>query len=873
MRHIMSRICVLFLLTFPLFGAASDQAFSPGTTYDAGIPTLKAVLGHDHGEKITTPDQALKYIDALTAAAPERTKLVHYATSWEGRPLKYLVISNAANIKNLDTNQALTQQLADARRYESDELGQLVEKIKPVSWLSYGVHGNEISSTDAALLAMYHLLAAKDDTTVKTILNESIVVLDPAQNPDGRARFVHHYQQNVGLKPAVHQLSAEHREAWPGGRTNHYLFDMNRDWFALTQPETRGRVAHYLKFYPVVHADVHEMGVDQSYYFPPPAEPFNPHISPRQIENLKLYGRGNAKAFDRHNFDYFTREIFDAHYPGYGDTWPTFQGATGMTFEMASARGLVQRKDTGELLTYRDGVHRHFASSIATMLTTAANGPRLLKDLAQYRAAALDDDRNYIFSSGDPSLRHKLATTLHDQGIEVSFMANATRACGKSHPAGSMVVKAGQPAGHLVRTLLDADSPIAAEFWQEQERKRENGIEVGLYDMLAWSLPGLYGLNTEICDRSLDGLTDYPLQRKRFGNYQQASFAYLVPNQTSASMQFLAALLQTNYSVINVDDSFVMNGREFSRGTLVIKAAGEAQAFHDTLHQLAQRFDVELVATDSSWTTSGVNFGSPQASKLSAPEVALAWDVPTNSNAAGNTRFVIERLLGYPVTTIRTAYLGSRELAYFDVLIFPEGGDYAAVLGKGGLDNIRAWVENGGVLITAGSATSLLMSDGLDLLATHLEANLDAVEDVTEGAVKGSTIDTESEYQKILSEGTTWPDNVPGVIIRGDVDKDHWLAAGVADNLNFILEGNDIYTPLKHDQGVNVVRYAESDRILHGGYLWKENRDQLAFKPAVMARGVGAGEVIGFANDPAFRGYLDGLHVMLGNAIFKGPSR
>jgi hypothetical protein len=876
-RRVFRSASALGLLLALSIGSVSAQAtdeFWPGASYNANIPTLKSVLGYANGEQITSPEQVLTYLDALVAAAPEQTKLVQYATTWEGRPLKYLVISSAANIKNLTANQTQMQKLVDPRRYQPAERDALLREIKPVSWLSYGVHGNEVTSTDAALLAMYHLLAAKGDATVDNILANSIVVLDPNQNPDGRARFVHHYQQNLGLKPAVHQLSAEHREAWPGGRTNHYLFDMNRDWFAITQPETKGRIEHILKFFPVVHADVHEMGVDRSYYFPPPAEPFNPYITDTQKGNLNLYGKGNASAFDRFNFDYFTREVYDAHYAGYGDTWPAFHGATGMTFEMASPRGLVQRKDSGELLTYRDGVHRHFLTSIATMKTTAQNGRKLLRDMADYRAAAIDDDRHYIFSSGDESLRHKLAEKLQYQGIEVSMLSSATRACGKSHPAGSLVVKAGQPAGNLVRTLLEENSAIEEDFWLEQERKRAKGLEIQLYDLLAWSLPGLYGLDAEICDRSLDGLLAFPLDRKRYGKYERAGFAYLIPNKTSASMQFLAAALRADLPVLNIDADFTMNDVEFARGTLVIKVADANDAIHKTIHGLAAKFDVELVATSSSWTSSGVNFGSPQATLLKAPEVALVWNTPTFTSAAGNTRFVIERLLGYPVTTIRVPHLSSRELSYFDVLIFPEGSGYASALGAAGMENIQAWVRNGGVLITAGNATKLLMEDGLGLLSTQLEANLDAVDgEESDGVVAATTIESEESYQTLLSEGATRPDNVPGVILRGEVNSDHWLSAGVAPQMNFVVEGSDVYTPLKHGQGTNVVRYAASDELLHGGYLWEENRKQMAFKPAVMARGVGAGEVIGFTTDPAFRGYLDGAHVMLGNAIFKGPSR
>lgn len=862
----------VLLLCFCAGTARAETPFWPDVSYNQNIPTLESVLGHKPGERITTPSEVLTYLDALVGAAPERTHLVQYATSWNGRPLVYMVVSNKGNMARLDEIKSTTRKLMDPRQHDSSERSELIKQTLPVSWMSYSVHGDEISGTDAALFALYHLLAAEDDPTVTQIMDNTIVVIDPNQNPDGRARFVAHFERNLGLEPAVHYLAAEHRQDWPRARTNHYLFDMNRDWFALTQPETRGRVKVFQEFFPVVHADVHEMGVDRTYYFPPPTPPFNPHLSGQQKRNLILYGEGNASAFDDFQFDYFTREIFDAHYAGYGDTWPAFHGAVAMTFEMASARGLVQRKETGELVTYRDGVQQHFVASMATMLTTAKHGERLLKDMADYREAALSQDQHYLFR-GDKSLQDKLMQNLLAQGVEVHQLSDSTRVCGEARAKGDYVVKAGQPAGHLVRTLLDADSPIDPAFWQEKEQARELGLPVNLYDVLAWSVPALYGLEVDICQKDVSNVEQYEPQPRVERNWPEAKFGYLIRNTTSASTQFLAAALRGNVAVKSVGADFTIGSSAYKAGTLLIKSGKFTGAQHAALQGLANNMGVELVPLDSSWTTSGINFGSSQVATLRAPKIALAWDEPAGESAAGNARFVIERQLGYPTTTVRTPALKSREIDYFDVIILPSGGDYVSAIGEVGIGRLKDWVERGGVLITLGAATRFLISDSVNLLDSNLEASLEATDNKpTSGRAPASTIDSEAEYRAILAESAAVPDFNPGAIVVGKPEAHHDLTQGVADTLYMMAGGRDIYTPLKQGDGFNVIRYADESSLLHGGYLWEENRAQLAFKPAVMARDYGEGRVIGFVTDPTFRAYVDGMHVLLGNALFKSPS-
>ena len=350
------------------WGSVSAQGMLPGT-YDPSIPTLEAVAGHKPGEKISSPVQIVDYLKALEAADPARVRVVEYARSWQDRPLVYAVIARPETIRRLDGVKADLALLASGAVMPAAERDALIVRTPAVAWLGFGVHGDEITPADSGLALAYHLLAAQDDDLVDAILTETIVIIDPDQNPDGRARFLSSFNEALGLEPQADRYAAEHDQPWPGGRFNHYLVDMNRDWFALTQPETRGRIAALQEWHPVVFVDSHEMSGDETYFFPPAAEPYNPLITQAQRQAHDLFGRNRGAWFDRFGIAYFTREIFDAFYPGYGDMWPTLNGAIAKTFEQGSPRGLVYLRRNGDRLTFREGVFNNFIAALATLDT------------------------------------------------------------------------------------------------------------------------------------------------------------------------------------------------------------------------------------------------------------------------------------------------------------------------------------------------------------------------------------------------------------------------------------------------------------------------------------------------------------------------
>ncbi|MCS6953368.1 MAG: M14 family zinc carboxypeptidase [Bryobacterales bacterium] len=880
-------------------GAQSRFEFWPGAVYDPAIPTFEKVLGYAPGERISWHAALLEYLEALAAAAPDRVRLFDYARSWEGRRLVYAVVGSPANLRRLDEIRAGMARLADPRKTPEPEARKLIHALPALVWLAYGVHGNEISSPEAALLTTYHLLAARNDKLVSEILNQTLVFIDPCQNPDGRDRFVHHFEQAVGLEPDASPLAAEHNENWPGGRTNHYHFDLNRDWFALTQPETRGRIRALREWYPLVFVDLHEMGSETTYYFAPEAVPYNPHLTRQQREILEWFGRNNARWFDRFGFLYFTREIFDAFFPGYGASWPSYHGAIAMTYEQASTRGLLIRRSDDTVLHFRDAIRRHFVASISTAETAARNREKLLEEFYRYRRSAIEEGarefpREYLLPRrGDVSAVDKLATLLVEQGVEVRRATAPFRNAGAEYPAGSYVISLAQPTKRLIRTLLDPHVPMDEAFIKEQERRRKKRLPDEVYDVTAWSLPAMFNVEavaaSETSSGNFEPFTAPPRGRIADG---EGGVAYLVPWGTLAAGRVLTAALRQGLRVRSTDRPFAQGGRKYPSGTLIFLVAENPPDLSARLEKIAAAAGAEIYPTDTGWVDEGVNFGSSRVVYVPKPSVALAWDTPTSAYSAGWARFVLERQYDYPVTPIRTRQLASADLRKFDVLILPgQGpGSYASVLGPEAPRRLKEWVSAGGTLIGIAGAVSYLADPRVGLLAVSQENRPRPTPEAkpepgrptgeaerrtgetAEGRVPGRLLATEEDYERAIQPDSELPDQALGVLVRARTDPDHWLAAGAPATVNALLDSRAIFAPIKLDKGVNVAFFEAPDRLLVSGYLWEETRKQLAYKPLVIAQPEGRGVVIAFTADPNYRAYLDGMNVLFLNAVFRGPA-
>ena len=878
-----------WLALFPLLLCAQAKfEYWPGATYDPAVPAQKKVLGYDPGEHISSHAQIVRYMEALAAACPNRMKLWDYGKTWESRRLIYAAIGSEANIQRLGEIRDNIHKLADPRRTSDADARRIRASLPAVVWLAYGVHGNEISSPDAALMLAYHLLASRNDKKVDAILQNTIVMINPLQNPDGRDRFVFNNEWNAGIEPDPNPLSAEHTEPWPGGRTNHYFFDLNRDWLAITQPESRGHIDALKRWLPLVYVDLHEMGTDGTYYFAPDANPINPHLTKAQADDQNWFGKANARLFDRLGFSYFTREIYDAFYPGYTASWPAYYGAISMTYENGSTRGLIVKRSDDTVVRYRETVRRHFLTSLETCDVAAQHRAELLEEFWRYRKSAIEEGskepvREYILvRRGDVTTVDKLAQLMIEHGAEVKRAADVFTADGRQIPAGSYVISLAQPAKRLIRVLLDTQVPISGEFLKAEEARRKSRQQSQIYDVTAWSLPLQYNVEV-IASASAPGAKLEPVKPGAMpaGRVSgKASVVYVVPWGTAASGRMLTGLLRQGYRVLSNERPFKLDGKTYGSGALILKVKENPPSLEDAIGKLAETTGADVDAHDTTWVDDGPAVGSQHVTYLKRPAIAMAWDFPANAGSAGQARFVLERQFNYPVTAIRTRQLAGADLSQFQTIILPDDGgeDYPDVLGDNGMRRLKEWVRAGGTLVATGpNASQFLTGDDMKLLSTEEE---DAAKEPqaeppgkpTEGKKAPKLIADEHDFEAAIQPAFEMPGSLHGALAKIRIRTDEWVAAGVPETVYALVSGQSIFEPVKADRGTNVAVFAGAGEVLASGYMWDEYRRQLAFKPFLIVEPRGRGNVIAFTADPNYRGSMDGLNLLFLNAVFRGPA-
>ncbi len=877
----LSSLALATLIQLP----AQSPELVPGARYDPAIPTLEEVAGHGFGEAITPPADVIRYMKALAGAAPERTRLIRYATSWEGRPLVVLVIGSAERMARLDEVKAGIARLADPRGLDDAEAEALVAELPVVTALLHGIHGNEISPSGAAMAEAHHLLAATGDADVDLILSESLVLIDPMANPDGRSRFVYQNRVAQAWWPDEAAASAEHDEPWPGGRGNHYLFDLNRDLFVQSQPETRGKVDILLEFRPQIVVDLHEMGGDATYFFPPTAPPSNPWSGERQIALMDVFGAAVAARFDQRGFAYFNREIFDLFYPGYVDMWPMGHGALGMTYEQASARALRLRRSDGDLLTYGDGVLRHFTAALETALTAARHRERILRDYLAFRREGVAKGRRgpaeiVLHSAHDPGMAERLAMMVAENGIEVFRASGPVTVGDRTLPAASsFIVPLDQPTHGFIHNLLDAHVPMEEDFVRRQIDRRANRRPDEIYDLTAWSQSLLWDVEAIETDATgargeavtsgtaVEHTATEPSKDTAVAPLPEALVGYLVPWGTNGAAA-VAEALREGLRVRAAGAEFTLGGRRYGVGTAIVRVAENGPELRERLAEITARHRAEVVSMDDAYVREGMSLGSRRVRALREPRVLLVYDAPGRSYSVGWARYVLERRYGQRTTAVRASSLGRARLADYDVVVFPSG-NYGEAVGDGLLDRLRGWMRDGGTLVTMAESSRWASRAGL--LETETERRGGRAE--SDDAPEPSTPDQPIEYLDAIAPADESPEGVPGAILRTLLDTEHWLAAGTDGEIGVLVEGSRVFRPITLDKGANVGRYASLDSLVLGGIVWEESRPQLAAKAFLIHQPVGRGQLVAFAEDPNYRAYAEATQLLFMNAVLLGPGR
>nr|MCU0882008.1 M14 family metallopeptidase [Hyphomonadaceae bacterium] len=659
----------------------SPDFYFPGANMDPAVPSPGSVLGYEIGTRISGHADIERYFEALAGALPDRVRLVTYGQSWQGRRLFYAVIGTREQIARLDAIQSDARALADPRTTSPGQADAIIARQPAIVWIASTVHGDEPGPSDAAMLTAWHLLAARGDPRIASMRANTLVIINPLQNPDGRERFIATSTSARGVAAADSPLAAERDQQWPGGRANHYIFDLNRDWFALTQPETRAHTAAMLQWYPQVMVDAHEMGTEESYFFPPEADPINPFHTAEQRALRALIGRNNGRRFDEAGLRYFTREIFDGFYPGYGDGWPTMHGTIAMTYEQGSSRGLLAQRRDGSVLTYPDTVRSQFIAALSTIEATADNRERFVRSFWNFRRSAVDEGRtgavrSYIIpTQADQSTADHLAGLLVRQGVDVRRATAAFSACGTNYAAGSHIISLAQPSSRLIRNLLDPKVEMDPTFIARQQALRERGLDDELYDVTAWSLPLVFNVAVNGCNAvpaPASVATGPQLRGPGSVTRQSAQVAWVAPTGSVATQRLAIAALRDGLTVRSMETAFTVDGASYPAGSLVIARSENPADVEARIARLATETGARLVGHDTSWVTEGPSFGSTRARRLRMPRIAMAWDQPVGRNAAGNARYTLEVKLGFSVTPVRVSRLRSADLRAFDVIVLPD---------------------------------------------------------------------------------------------------------------------------------------------------------------------------------------------------------
>ena len=806
---------------------------------NAQVQSPEQFLGYKLGERFTPHHRVMDYYDHLVAGL-SNVQSFSYGETYEYRPLRVVFVSSQDNMDNLE------QIRKDNLRRAGIENGSASTNV-PIVWLSYNVHGNESVSTEASMATIYELV--RPDSDKKVWLDKVVVAIDPCINPDGRERYVNFYQQYGNKDYNPDPNSREHVEPWPRGRTNHYLFDLNRDWAWQSQVESQGRITLYNKWLPQVHVDFHEQGVNSPYYFAPAAEPYHELITDWQREFQVMLGKNHAKYFDENSWLYFTKEVFDLLYPSYGDTYPTYSGAIGMTYEQGGSgrAGLGVITEIGDTLALTDRIAHHYTTGLSTIEVSVNNADRLLNEFSDFYNRALTNPtgkyKSFVIKSSNHHRKLKdLKKWLDTHGIEYGSSASKSMR-GFNYRTGTntsfslsgndIVISAFQPKSVLTHILFEPDAKLSDSL---------------TYDITAWSIPYAYDLEAYAVESRLDVNASSQVAQRQKQTVSGKPYGYISGWDNLLDVRFLTKILRSGIKVRFSEKSFSIAGKSYSPGSLIIPRRGNEQLganFDQIIVDAANSLEKNVAPVSTGFVDSGVDFGSNKVHYLKAPKVALIQGDEVSSLAFGETWHYFERQIDYPVSVIGTDYIDRVDLSEYDVMII-QNGRYGSIPGEA-MDKIKSWVKSGGRLILVQGALGLAAGkDGFSLQEKNEE-------------------DEETEDQPFGDrQRNRMSEIVPGAIFKTSIDGTHPLGFGYSGQYYTLKNSDDLYEPLKEGWNVSLVQGGEPV----SGFAGKNIRDQAANTLAFGTEGMGQGQVIYMVDNPLFRAFWYNGKMLFSNAVF-----
>ena len=936
----MKKLLLTFLIPLNIF--ASDLQIP---TFNSDLEYPNPILDGNYIQTITKPDTILGFEVGTRVATPlqitnslmkwadesNRLQIVEYARSHEDRPLFAVYISTPENLANLETIESNILLLSDSRKINDRQAKEIVDSLPAVAWMSYSIHGNETSGADAALASIYHLIASEDKDVLE-MLDNMIVIIDPLMNPDGRDRFAKSLEQYRGTAPNVDDQSLLHSGDWPYGRTNHYFFDLNRDFYFLTQPETKGRVALINKWRPQLMIDGHEMGPQDTFLMGPPREPINKNIDLDIKKWGDVFAEDQAKAFDDRDWRYYTGEWFENLYPGYSN-YSEYRGSVHILYEQSRMAEDGVRRPEGTVQTYKESVHHMYISTMANLKTLQLNSKEMYKDYWDGRKYNVSSQSEYankyyvILPTDNLGRLNTFISKLEAQEIEIYTNTNPIKVSniisqiGDTEeeyiiPEGSLIVPNRQPDAPLIAAILEFDAKINDSVLIEERQKiLKNGSSV-MYDATAWNLTMMYGLPAITINQPIREDLVYWENKNIIEILNNDAIGWSVNGNDDRSVAFAARLMEQNINVRILDKETKFLDQVLTRGSIFVTKVDNPK--NDKLLSIINSTLLGLNISASSVLTGYgkgdlPDWGGEHFRLLTKPQIALLGQSNFNSYDVGSSWWTLDKNLGIRHSQINSSFITYADLRRYNTIIMPDGN---RVLSENEIEVLNDWIKQGGTLIAHDNSSSIIASkNGLgsvtkiqDSLDKSIDFDIDLQrewladkDNIDFDQVNSNTLNYKTDYpwdmdkRTITDEELIRRDNwqskfMPsGAFVVGRVDNTHWLSFGTPDVLPILYSKQPVLMTSNRAEAVVRIGSIEPNngseikqlnwstipadhdiKVRMSGLVWPEASEKIANSAYLTREQIGNGQLILFSGQPNFRGSTRGTSRLWLNAVVYG---
>lgn len=839
---------LLIFLSAKLFAQDLSYYLPDSVSYNPSVPKPKDVIYHEVGEWHVTHDRLINYMQALAKAVPDRIRLEVMGSTYEGRPQILLIITSPANHQNLEKIRQQHVQLTDPSR--SASLNTAAMPI--VIYIGHSIHGNEPSGANAALLSAYYLAAAQGKQ-IDELLQNVVILFDPSFNPDGLQRFSTWANQHKSKNLVTDPNSREFNEVWPGGRFNHYWFDLNRDWLPAQHIESQNRLAWFHSWKPNILTDHHEQGSNATFFFQPGVPSRVNPLTPEKNQELTVkMGKFHAAFLDRIGSLYFTKENYDDFYYGKGSTYPDVNGAIGILFEQASSRGHAQQTANG-VLRFPFTIKNQFTTTLSTLEAAKLLRKEFLDWQREFYRSALAEAESapvkaYVFGDADDQGRIDIfVNMLRRHQIDIYELNNNIKAGGNDFKKGSSyVVPTNQNQFRLIRGIFE---------------KTLNYKDSLFYDITAWTMPLAFGLtyaelSSAQYNKALLG-DKVTSELKTTGGVQggTSSYGYLMDwsefNAPAVLYELQSAGLTVKVASFPFDIGVNGSARHFNYGALFIPLTMQnlsGQQIYSILKSTAEKYGVTIYPVTTGNVSAGNDLGSSKFIPLTKPSIAMIVGTGVNATDAGEVWHLLDQRFNIPVSQLESVIFNRVDLNKYNTLIMV-GGTYPD-LNK---DKLKTWVQNGGTLLLTEEAVTWAAQNGI---STVQMKKLRSATDSTKMLPYGDRDQIEGAQQ------------MSGAIFRAEADLSHPLAYGYSHPYVNLFKANKVY--MERSKNPFATPFYYKDAPLQSGWLSKENYDAVKNSAAVVVSSMGAGRIISIADDPNFRAFWLGGTKLMMNAIFFG---